>query len=143
MSPAKTLQTYLWQATLLTLVVGVAGSEVYFRLCPDNSVGGFAGILFFLLLTGIVMTGVTEGSRKKAPQRTAQVYLLAKSARMILAVIAMAAYCLSVPLEAKGFLMTAMAYYIIYLVYDSWFFSHYGRTANRKKKSNEHNETDA
>lgn len=126
--------TYTWQAIVLTLVTGAAGSQVYSHLCPTNSQSGLAAILLFFLITGVVMTAVTDRGRARAPQRTAQIFLLAKGARMILAVIAMAAYCIGRPTEAKGFLLTAMAYYLIYLIYDSWFFSHYGQTAKRKTK---------
>lgn len=131
MDQPRLLPNYLWQSALLTLIAGAAGSEVYVRLCPANSIGGFVGILMFFFLTGVIMVAVTDLSRKKAPARTAQVYLLTKGVRMILAVVAMAAYCIGRTSEAKGFLLASVAYYLIYLIYDSWFFAHYGRRTTK------------
>ena len=51
----------------------------------------------------------------------------------------MLTYCVAVRQEAKLFLLTFIANYLIYLIYDSWFFFTF--EANRKLKKKKENET--
>lgn len=69
-----------------------------------------------------------------------QMYLLIRVMRMLASIIVMVVYCIAVRESAKFFLLTFIANYIIYLVYDSWFF--FTCEMNRKqKKKGKQNET--
>lgn len=50
--------------------------------------------------------------------------------------IVMLVYCVAVREEAMTFLLTFIANYLIYLIYDSWFFFTFEVNRKLKKKSN-------
>lgn len=50
--------------------------------------------------------------------------------------IVMLVYCVAVREEARAFLLTFIANYLIYLIYDSWFFFTFEANRKLKKKSN-------
>ena len=66
------------------------------------------------------------------PGRMLQIYLLMRVMRMLASTIVMLVYCVAVREEAKEFLLTFIVNYLIYLIYDSWFF--FTLEANRKLK---------
>ena len=70
-----------------------------------------------------------------------QIYLLLKVMRMLFAIIVMAIYCVAVREEIRAFLLTFIANYLIYLIYDSWFFFTF--EMNRKAKKSKKDETKA
>lgn len=75
---------------------------------------------------------MTEMCRKHSPKWMLQIYLLLKVMRMLFAIIVMAIYCVAVREEIRAFLLTFIANYLIYLIYDSWFFFTF--EMNRKAK---------
>ena len=50
-------------------------------------------------------------------------------------------YCVAVREEAKEFLLTFIVNYLIYLIYDSWFFFTFEANRKLKKKKRKENET--
>ena len=75
------------------------------------------------------------------PGRMLQIYLLMRVMRMLASIIVMLVYCVAVREEAKGFLLTFIANYLIYLIYDSWFFFTFEANRKLKKKMRKENET--
>ena len=65
-----------------------------------------------------------------------QIYLLMRVMRMLVSMIVMLVYCVAVREEARAFLLTFIANYLIYLIYDSWFFFTFEANRKLKKKSN-------
>lgn len=84
---------------------------------------------------------MTEMCRKHSPKWMLQIYLLLKVMRMLFAIIVMAIYCVAVREEIRAFLLTFIANYLIYLIYDSWFFFTF--EMNRKAKKSKKDETKA
>lgn len=122
---------YLVWLLLLTLVIGVAGGWAFFATFPQHYFGGYPLIPVFFLVLGLFTINMTEMCRKRMPQRMLQTYLLVRVVRMLLAIAVMAVYCVAVRHEARAFLLTFIANYLIYLTYDSWF---YFRLEGNKKK---------
>ena len=73
------------------------------------------------------------------PKHMLQIYLLMRVMRMLVSMIVMVVYCVIVREEAKEFLLTFIANYLIYLIYDSWFYFTF--EAGRKLKKKKENET--
>ena len=69
-----------------------------------------------------------------------QIYLLMRVMRMLASIIVMLVYCVAVREEAKEFLLTFIANYLIYLTYDSWFFFTFEMNRKLKKKKRQENE---
>lgn len=139
---SMTKRYYLWQSALLTLLVGGAGGLLYFSLFPHHYFSGYPFIPVFFFMVGVFGINMVEMCRRMAPARLAQVYLLVRVLRMLLAIVVLAVYGVAVRVEVRAFMLTFVANYLIYLVYDSWFFLTF--EVNRKqKKKKEKNETNA
>lgn len=78
------------------------------------------------------MINIVEWSRKKMPAKLLQIYMLLRVMRMLASFILMVLYCVIVREEARSFLLTFIANYLIYLTYDSWFFFTF--EANKKSQ---------
>ncbi|EGF57431.1 hypothetical protein [Bacteroides fluxus] len=134
-----TKRNYLLQTTLLTVLVGGIGGWAYYSVNPHHYFGGYPLIPLFFYIFGIFMISMTENCRHHIPGRMLQIYLLMRVMRMLASIIVMLIYCVIVREESKGFLLTFIANYLIYLIYDSWFFFTF--EANRKMKKKKENET--
>lgn len=134
-----TKRNYLLQTTLLTVLVGGIGGWAYYSVNPYHYFGGYPLIPLFFYIFGIFMISMTENCRHHIPGRMLQIYLLMRVMRMLASIIVMLIYCVIVREESKGFLLTFIANYLIYLIYDSWFFFTF--EANRKMKKKKENET--
>ncbi len=134
-----TKRNYLLQITLLTLLVGVVGGWAYYSSFPHHYFNGYPLIPVFYFVLGTFTINMIEACRNKMPKYLLQIYLLIRVMRMLAAVIIMVVYCVAVREEARAFLLTFIANYIIYLIYDSWFFFTYEMNRKRKinKKQNE------
>lgn len=135
----RTKRNYLFQTTLLTLLVGGMGGWIYYSISPHHYFGGYPLIPLFFYVFGIFMINMIEDCRKRMPKHMLQIYLLMRVMRMLVAMIVMLIYCIIVREESRGFLLTFIANYLIYLIYDSWFFFTF--EANQKMKKKKENET--
>ena len=88
-----------------------------------------------------LLFGVPESCRYRMPGRMLQIYLLMRVMRMLASIIVMLVYCVAVREEAKEFLLTFIANYLIYLTYDSWFFFTFEMNRKLKMKKRQENET--
>ena len=103
--------------------------------------GGYPLIPAFFLVFGVFMINMVESCRYRMPGRMLQIYLLMRVMRMLASIIVMLVYCVAVREEAKEFLLTFIANYLIYLTYDSWFFFTFEMNRKLKKKKRQENET--
>ena len=62
-------------------------------------------------------------------------FLVAKVLKMIVSVFLLIIYCVAVPDSAIEFLLTFLAFYLGYLIYESWFFFVFEWNQKLKKKS--------
>ena len=134
-----TKRNYLLQTAILTLLVGGVGGWVYYSINPHHYFGGYPLIPLFFFIFGAFMISMVESCRRRMPGRMLQIYLLMRVMRMLVSMIVMLTYCVAVRQEAKLFLLTFIANYLIYLIYDSWFFFTF--EANRRLKKKKENET--
>ena len=133
-----TKRNYLWQITLLTVLIGGIGGWAYYSVFPHHYFGGYPLIPIFFLTFGVFMINMVESCRHRMPGRMLQIYLLMRVMRMLASIIVMLVYCVAVREEAKEFLLTFIVNYLIYLTYDSWFFFTF--EANRKLKKKKRKE---
>ena len=136
-----TKRNYLWQITLLTVLIGGIGGRAYYSLFPHHYLGGYPWIPIFFLTFGVFMIKMVESCRHRMPGRMLQIYLLMRVMRMLASIIVMLVYCVAVREEAKEFLLTFIVNYLIYLIYDSWFFFTFEANRKLKKKKRKENET--
>ena len=129
MSISLTKRNFLYQITLLTLIAGWVGAGILHYLLPGHYFGGYPFIPVYFFLFGFFEISMFDACRKHAPQK------------MLLSVILLVVYCFAVREEAKLFLLTFILYYIVYLIYETWFFFTY--EVGKKQKKEKKNETNA
>lgn len=135
MSISITKRNYLLFTALLTILVGGLGGWAYYSAFPHHYFSGYPLIPLFFYVFGVFMVSMTETCRQRMPRRMLQIYMLMRVMRMLASFIVMVVYCVAVREEAKEFLLTFIANYLIYLIYDSWFYFTF--EANRKLKRKE------
>ena len=80
-----------------------------------------------------------DACRLHAPQKMLLLYLAIKMVKMILSIILVLIYCIAVREEAKAFLLTFISFYLIYLIFETWF--SFEVNQKRKKQNKKKNET--
>ncbi len=141
MSISLTKRNFLYQITLLTLIAGWVGAGILHYLLPGHYFGGYPFIPVYFFLFGFFEISMFDACRKHAPQKMLLLYMAMKVMKMLLSVILLVVYCLAVREEAKLFLLTFILYYIVYLIYETWFFFTY--EVGKKQKKEKKNETNA
>ena len=101
-------------------------TRTLFRRIPFYS-GVFLLVRFFEI-------SMFDACRKHAPQKMLLLYMAMKVMKMLLSVILLVVYCFAVREEAKLFLLTFILYYIVYLIYETWFFFTYEVGKKQKKR---------
>ena len=132
MSISLTKRNFLYQITLLTLIAGWVGAGILHYLLPGHYFGGYPFIPVYFFLFGLF---------EISPQKMLLLYMAMKVMKMLLSVILLVVYCFAVREEAKLFLLTFILYYIVYLIYETWFFFTY--EVGKKQKKEKKNETNA
>ena len=110
-----TKRNYLLHTALLTVLIGIVGGWAYFSINPHHYFGGYPLIPLFFFVFGVFMINMTESCRHRMPGRMLQIYLLMRVMRMLVSMIVMLVYCVAVREEARAFLLTFIANYLIYL----------------------------
>ena len=129
----KTRQLYLIQSTAAILLIGGLGGWAYFTKFPNQYFSAYPVIPVYFLLLAVLTSGIVDWGRKHLKKNLLQVYLLVRVMRMVLSLAAMILTGVIVREEAKSILLTFIAYYLIYLIYDSWFFYTYEGNKKRQK----------
>lgn len=132
----RTKRNYLLYTALLTTLIGGVGGWAYYIFNPQHYFSGYPLIPLFYFVWGVLMIHWVERCRYRMPKQLSLVYLLIRALRMLVSVAVMLAYCIAVREEARAFLLTFIANYIIYLSYDSWFFYSFERNRKEKKENN-------
>lgn len=125
MSISLTKRNFLYQITLLTLIAGWTGAGILHYALPGYYFGGYPFIPVYFFLFGFFEISMFDACRKHVPQKMVLLYLAMKMMKMLFSILFLLVYCIAVREEAKLFLLTFIIYYIVYLIYESWFFFTY------------------
>lgn len=92
---------------------------------PGHYFGGYPFIPVYFFLFGFFEISMFDACRKHVPHKMVLLYLAMKMMKMLFSILFLLVYCIAVREEAKLFLLTFIIYYIVYLIYESWFFFTY------------------
>ena len=104
--------------------------------------GGYPFIPVYFYIFGLFSIYMFDACRRHAPQKLSLLYLAMKMIKMILSLILLLIYCLAVREEAKAFLLTFISFYLLYLIYETWFFFSFEVNLKRKKKNKNKNKNE-
>lgn len=133
MSISLTKKLFITWYTLLMLVAGWTIGPAIATWMPGHYFEWYPFIPVFFYIFGWFTIYVFEACRKYAPQKMHLVYIGTKSTKMIISLIVLLIYAVKVEEKKVEFFLTFLAFYIISLVFESWFFLHYERYKKRNK----------
>ena len=138
---SKTKRNFIGLNTLFAILSGAAGGLILHIALPGPFFGGDPFLPVFFYIFGLFSIYIFDACRRHAPQKMLLLYLAMKMMKMILSLILLLIYCLAVREEARAFLLTFISFYLLYLIYETWFFFSFEVNLKRKKKNKNKNET--
>lgn len=133
MSISLTKKLFITWYTLLMLVAGWTIGPAIATWMPGHYFEWYPFIPVFFYIFGWFTIYVFEACRKYAPQKMHLVYIGTKSTKMIISLIVLLIYAVKVEEKKIEFFLTFLAFYIISLVFESWFFLRYEHDKKRNK----------
>ena len=135
MNISKTKRNFIGLNTLFAILSAGVGAVILHVALPGHYFGGYPFIPTYFYLFGLFSIYMFDACRQHAPQKMLLLYLAIKMVKMILSIILVLIYCLAVREEAKAFLLTFISFYLLYLIYETWFFFSFEVNLKRKKKN--------
>ncbi len=138
---SKTKRIFVGRGTRVAILSVSAGALILHIALPGHYFGGYPFIPVYFYIFGLFSIYMFDACRRHAPQKMLLLYLAMKMMKMILSLILLLIYCLAVREEARAFLLTFISFYLLYLIYETWFFFSFEVNLKRKKKNKNKNET--
>lgn len=138
---SKTKRNFIGLHTLFGVLSAALGAVILHVALPGHYFGGYPFIPVYFYLFGLFSIYMFDACRRHAPQKLLLLYLAMKMIKMILSMLLLMVYCLAVREEAKAFLLTFVSFYLIYLIFETWFFFSFEMNRKLKKKNMNNNET--
>lgn len=126
---------FIISLTVLTVAMGLLGALVFGLLLPERYFAAYPFIPVFFYLFGLFFIAMFERSYQLGQRKVLLLYLAQKAVKLVLSVVIMAVYALAVGEQVPSFLWTFLVYYVVYLIYETRFFSRF----ELKNKSNKYN----
>ena len=133
MSVSLTKKLYLSWFTLLMFAAGWTIGLAIATWMPEHYFEWYPFIPVFFYIFGWFTIYMFEACRRYAPQKIQLVYLGTKGIKMFFSLIILLIYAVKVEEKKVEFFLTFFVFYIITLIFDSWFFFHYERGQKVKK----------
>ncbi len=124
--------TFLSLFTILTSAIGIL---VFKYLLPGHYFSWFPFIPVYFATLGVLTTYISDVCRKHAPEKLIHLYLALKILWIIFSIIVLLVYCVVVNVSIRDFLLTFMAFYLVNLIFETWFFSAFERNRKRKREN--------
>ena len=134
----KTKRNFIGLHTLFAIISAGLGAVILHIALPGHYFGGYPFIPVYFYLFGLFSIYMFDACRLHAPQKMLLLYLAIK---MVISIILVLIYCIAVREEAKAFLLTFISFYLIYLIFETWFFFSFEVNQKRKKQNKKKNET--
>ena len=133
MSISQTKQLFITWYTLLMLVTGWTIGPAIALWIPEHYFEWYPFIPVFFYIFGWFTIYMFEACRRYAPKKIQLVYLGTKSIKMLFSLMVLLIYAIKVEEKRVEFFLTFFVFYIISLVFESWFFFRYEREQKGNK----------
>ena len=134
MSISLTKKLFITWYTLLMVVAGWTIGPAIATWLPEHYFEWYPFIPVFFYIFGWFTIYMFEACRRYAPQKMQLVYLSTKGIKMFFSLIILLIYAVKVEEKKVEFFLTFFAFYIISLIFESWFFFRYEREHKGKEK---------
>lgn len=119
---SKTKLNFIGLLTLLTLVSAGSGAMILRIALPEYYFEGYPFIPLYFYVLGLLGVYMFGAYKRYTPRKMLLLYMAMKGMKMILSLILILIYCLVVHEEIKAFLLTFVSFYLVYLIFETWFF---------------------
>ena len=133
MSISQTKKLFITWYTLLMLVTGWTIGPGIALWIPEHYFEWYPFIPVFFYIFGWFTIYMFEACRRYAPKKIQLVYLGTKSIKMLFSLMVLLIYAIKVEEKKVEFFLTFFVFYIISLVFESWFFFRYEREQKGNK----------
>lgn len=134
MSVSLTKKLFITWYTLLMLVAGWTIGPILAQGFPEHYFEWYPFIPVFFYIFGWFTISMFETCRKFAPQKLQLVYLGTKGIKMMFSMIILLVYAVKVEEKKVEFFLIFLAFYLISMVFESWFFFRYEQGKKIKNK---------
>jgi hypothetical protein len=135
MGISKIKLDYLTTLSLFTILTSVVGVLIFHFCLPSHYFSWFPFIPIYFAVLGVFSSYMSDICRKYAPQRLPLFYLALKILRIVFSVIVLLVYCVVVNVSVRDFLVTFMIFYLVNLMFETWFFFTFERNRKRKREN--------
>lgn len=122
----------------LTIFTAIAGVIVYYGinlLFPDHYFAWFPAIPFYFYIFGWYYIYMFDMCRKYTPKKTLSVYMGMKVVKMLMSMLVLLFYILFVKVHKEDFVLTFFLFYLLSLLYESFFFYIFEHNLKKKDKN--------
>lgn len=117
--------------TLLMLVAGLSIGPFMFFWMPNHYFGWYPFIPIFFYLFGWISICMVELARKLFPYKIRLYYLYSKILKIVASILFLTMYLVWVNKNRTEFFIVFLFFYIICLMFESWFVSRYEEQQRR------------
>jgi len=125
--------------TLFTAVLCALAAVVYGYFFPEFYIKSFPFLLAFFYLFGFVSVSVYSWAIVKVPNKAGSYYLALRMLKMLIVMLGAFVYCLLNRAEVITFIFTVAVIYLLYLVFETWFYYTSNLAGKTKNKNDETN----
>lgn len=133
MSISLTKKLFITWYTLLMLVTGWTIGPAIALWIPEHYFEWYPFIPVFFYIFGWFTIYMFEACRRYAPKKIQLVYLGTKSIKMLFSIMVLLTYAIKAEEKKVEFFLTFFVFYIISLVFESWFFFRFEREQKGNK----------
>ena len=130
----KVKRTFIISLTLLMLVLGWGGAEVFQLFFAEYYSPYYPLIPLFFYVFAFIFIYLFEFVHKHTPDKSLMVYVIDKGAKLVIGAIFLAIYGMLINIQTKAYLWTFLIYYFIYLIFESCFFLRFEMEMKKENK---------
>lgn len=133
MSISQTKKLFITWYTLLMLVTGWTIGPAIALWIPEHYFEWYPFIPVFFYIFGWFTIYMFEACRRYAPKKIQLAYIGTKGIKMLFSLMILLIYAIKIEEKKVEFFLTFFVFYIISLVFESWFFFRFEREQKGNK----------
>jgi len=118
----KLKRNFLIYLVSITVIAGIAGAWIFHQYLPDSYFQAYPFIPIYFLLFGILYMNMMVSAHRKSSQKYTMTYVSARMMKLIISVLLVIIYGVVVKDKEKEFVLTFISFYLLYLIFETWFF---------------------
>lgn len=126
-------QKFLKELNVFTLILFVASAVVYGLWLPQYYLGVYPAMLVYFYFLGFAGINIYSRALEQSPSTAGSKYLLVRMSKMILSLLLALVYCIAAG-HVVQFLVPFASLYLLYLVFETWFYYRYELLSKHKNR---------